>query len=242
MKRLFDMSVAAIGLLGSSPLLIPVLVLVWLQDFKSPFYVAKRVGRGGEIFKMVKVRSMVVRADRTGVDSTSADDKRITPIGKFVRRFKIDEITQLWNVLWGQMSLVGPRPNVQRDVDLYTERERELLSVRPGITDFSSIIFADEGEILKGHTDPDLRYNQIIRPWKSRLGIFYIRNRNFLLDMSLIGATVTAAVSRNAALKWVQLLLKKTGATDELIEVAARRTPLQPYPPPGASDIVTSRG
>lgn len=241
MKRLFDIIVASVGLLVASPLLVVVLVLVWLQDFKSPFYIAPRVGKNGKIFKMVKIRSMVVRADQTGVDSTSADDKRITLIGKFVRKFKIDEITQLWNVLWGQMSLVGPRPNVQRDVNLYTEKERELLSVRPGITDFSSIVFSDEGDILKGYPDPDLRYNQVIRPWKSRLGIFYIENNNFLLDGALIGATAAAAVSREKALSMVQFLLKKAGADDTLVEVAARQKPLQPYPPPGASTIVTSR-
>ena len=172
MKRIFDIVVALTGLLISSVIIVPVAVAVWLQDFKSPFYLGPRVARGGGMFKMVKLRSMVVKADKTGVDSTGASDPRITPIGRFIRAYKLDEITQLWNVLWGQMSLVGPRPQVKRDADLYTAEEARLLSVRPGITDFSSIVFADEGEILKDKSDPDLAYNQLIRPWKSRLGLF----------------------------------------------------------------------
>jgi len=172
LKRIFDIVVALTGLLISSVIIVPVAVAVWLQDFKSPFYLGPRVARGGGMFKMVKLRSMVVKADKTGVDSTGASDPRITPIGRFIRAYKLDEITQLWNVLWGEMSLVGPRPQVKRDADLYTAEEARLLSVRPGITDFSSIVFADEGEILKDKSDPDLAYNQLIRPWKSRLGLF----------------------------------------------------------------------
>ena len=145
--------------------------LVYRQDKESPFYMAPRVGRNNTIFKMAKLRSMVSNADKSGVDSTSANDSRITPIGHKIRKYKLDELTQLWNVFIGDMSLVGPRPNVQRDVDLYTKDEKNLLNVRPGITDFSSIVFSDEGDILKDKKDPDLSYNQLIRPWKSRLGL-----------------------------------------------------------------------
>ena len=129
---------------------------------------------------------MIVNADSSGVDSTSTDDNRITKVGSLIRQFKIDEIPQLINVLLGQMSFVGPRPNVRSDVDLYTKKEELLLTIKPGITDFSSIIFSDEGEILSGSKDPDLKYNQIIRPWKSRLGILYIQNASFLLDFKLL--------------------------------------------------------
>src|SRR5207247_4709716 len=102
-----------------------------------------------------------------------------------IRRYKLDELAQLWNVLKGDMSLVGPRPQVQRDVNLYTEEEYHLFDVKPGITDFSSIVFSDEGDILKGSSNPDLRYNQLIRPWKSRLGLFYARHHNFWIDLKL---------------------------------------------------------
>src|ERR1700730_9961923 len=142
MKRLFDIVGASCGLLIASPVLLIVMFLIWWEDKHSPFYVAARVGKDGRPFRMVKQRSMTVNADRTGVDSTAANDRRITPVGHFVRRFKLDELTQLWNVLFGDMSLVGPRPNVKREIDLYTSVERRLLQVKPGVTDISSILFS----------------------------------------------------------------------------------------------------
>ena len=242
LKRVFDICASFIGLLLSSPLLVPVLILVSVQDFHSPLYVAPRVGRGGKIFRMVKLRSMTVGADRSKVDSTSASDSRITPIGHFVRAYKLDELTQLWNVLKGDMSLVGPRPNVQRETGQYTQVERELLSVRPGITDIASIVFSDEGEILKDSTDPDLDYNQLIRPWKSRLGLLYVKNRSFLLDIRLILLTALTFVSREKARNGVQRLLDDLHADVLVKQVAERREKLQPFPPPGADEVVTSRG
>lgn len=242
LKRFVDIAIALIGLVLASVIIVPTAVAVWLQDFRSPFYMGPRVARGGGTFRMVKLRSMVVRADKTGVDSTGANDPRITPVGQFIRKYKLDEVTQLWNVLWGQMSLVGPRPQVKRDADLYTAEERRLLTVRPGITDFSSIVFADEGEILKSEPDPDLAYNQLIRPWKSRLGLFYIDNSSVLLDIRLIAITAGAIVSRTAALERVHALLRRRGAPEDLVEVALRRVALVPQPPPGSNRIVTSRG
>ena len=144
---------------------------------------------GGLLFRMVKLRSMVVGAAKTGVDSTGNDDVRITAVGRLIRKYKIDEVMQLWNVLLGDMSLVGPRPNVKAETDLYTKEERVLLSVKPGITDFSSIVFSDEGNILEGQEDPDLAYNQLIRPGKSRLGLFYISKASIALDIRLIWLT-----------------------------------------------------
>jgi lipopolysaccharide/colanic/teichoic acid biosynthesis glycosyltransferase len=120
MKRLLDITAAAIGLTLFSPLLLILSIAIWLQDYHSPFYIAPRTGRGEKPFRMIKFRSMVIRADKTGVDSTAGDDPRITSLGKFIRRFKLDEIPQLWNVLKGEMSLVGPRPNVERETVLYT--------------------------------------------------------------------------------------------------------------------------
>ena len=149
-KRLVDILASFFGLLITSPILLPVMFLIWKEDKKSPFYIAPRSGRNDMIFKMVKLRSMVVDADKSGVDSTSGNDMRITPIGHKIRRYKLDELIQLWNVLIGDMSLVGPRPNVKSETDLYTDIENGLLLVRPGITDFSSIVFSDEGEILEG--------------------------------------------------------------------------------------------
>ena len=241
MKRIFDFIASFWGLILASPLLLPVMYLVWRQDRHSPFYVAPRVGKGGALFEMMKLRSMVVNADKSGVDSTGVNDRRITRVGHFIRRYKLDELTQLWNVLKGDMSLVGPRPNVKRETDLYTAVEQTLLSVKPGITDFSSIVFADEGEILKDQPDPDIAYNQLIRPGKSLLGLFYIEHRSLILDIQLCWLTVLAIVSRQKALKSIVVVLQRLGADATLLELAAREKPLSPQPPPGGTKVVTSR-
>jgi lipopolysaccharide/colanic/teichoic acid biosynthesis glycosyltransferase len=139
------------------------------------------------------------------------------------------------------MSLVGPRPNVERDVRLYTEEEKHLLDVRPGITDLSSIVFSDEGDILAGSDDPDLRYNQVIRPWKSRLGLLYIENQSFILDIKIIILTAFAIISKPVALRGINKILKRIDADPELIKVALRQEELYPFPPPGSTEIVQSR-
>jgi lipopolysaccharide/colanic/teichoic acid biosynthesis glycosyltransferase len=242
MKRLLDILAAAIGLIVLSPLIIIVSILIWLQDYHSPFYIASRMGRGEKPFRMVKFRSMVIRADLSGVDSTAGDDPRITALGRFIRRFKLDEIPQLWNVLKGEMSLVGPRPNVERETVLYTRDEKRLLSVRPGITDLASIVFADEGDILEGSPDPDLKYNQVIRPWKSRLGLLYVDTRPRLAtDLRIILLTVRSALDRSAALAGVYSIASSLGADDQLLEIITRRQPLPAAAPPGASEIVQTR-
>jgi lipopolysaccharide/colanic/teichoic acid biosynthesis glycosyltransferase len=240
-KRVFDLVTSAFGLLAVSPVLLPAMFLVWLQDKHSPLYVARRVARDDGQFRLVKLRSMVVGADRTGVDSTSANDARITRVGHFIRRFKLDELTQLWNVLLGDMSMVGPRPNVKRETDLYTPAERRLLTVKPGVTDFASIVFSDEGDILKGQADPDIAYNQLIRPGKSLLGLFYVDHRSLWVDVRLCLLTAMAIVSRERAMAGVQRLLESLGANEELLRIATRNEALVPMPPPGSDVIVASR-
>ncbi len=240
LKRLFDIVVSACGLLVLWPFLLLFLLLIWLQDFCNPFYIAPRARSRGRTFNMIKLRSMVKNADKQGGASTAASDRRITWAGKLIRKTKFDEVPQLWNVLKGDMSLVGPRPQVMRDVsNFYTEEEYHLFDARPGITDFASLVFADEGDILKGSPNPDLKYNQIIRPWKSRLGLFYTLNKSVWVDLQLIVLTVLSAISRPKALGGVQRLLRKLGADPQLIEIAERSRPLQPFPPPGASEVET---
>ena len=241
MKRPIDFIVALLGLIALSPVLLIVSVLIWLQDRRSPFYVADRVGRDERFFRMVKFRSMAVNADKSGVDSTSSDDVRITAIGRLVRRTKLDELPQLWNVLRGQMSLVGPRPNVEREVRLYSTEEKRLLSIRPGITDLASIVFADEGEILHGQDDPDVAYNQLIRPGKNRLGLFYVENHTRAMDLQVVVLTVMNAISRRRALAGAAGAIQRRGADPGLVAIARREEPLQPTPPPGMDSIVTSR-
>lgn len=237
-KRLTDIVLSLIGLIFASPILLPVLILVWSHDKKSPFYVAPRVGKNGKIFNMIKLRSMVVNADKAGIDSTSNNDLRITPIGKKIRKYKLDELTQLWNVLIGDMSLVGPRPNVKTETDLYSDIEKELLLVKPGITDFSSIVFSDEGKILEDKKNPDLAYNQLIRPWKSRLGLIYINNRSLSLDIQIITYTIISLISKRKVLNLVCKKLEKLSVDKEIINISRRKSELYPYPPPGIKKIV----
>lgn len=238
MKRAFDFSVSLVAILVLSPLLAIIALAIWLEDRASPFYVGRRMARGGGTFKMVKFRSMVRNADQLGVNSTAATDRRITRVGRLLRAFKLDELPQLWNVLKGDMSLVGPRPQVETDAGMYTAEERRMLDVRPGITDLGSIVFADEGEILRGSEDPDLLYNQIIRPWKSRLALLYVDHRSFLTDLWIILLTAVGLVSRRTALRGVERILERWGADEMLRAVARRDRPLIPYPPPGALEIV----
>lgn len=241
MKRLMDIVISLTGLLIASPVLIIVSILVWIQDFRMPFYIPYRVGKNQKQFKMIKLRSMIINADASGVDSTGANDSRITSVGHLIRKFKLDELTQLWNVFRGDMSLVGPRPNVISETNLYTEIEKKLLDVRPGITDISSIVFSDEGDILSNHNDPDLAYNQLIRPWKSRLGIIYIDNQSFLLDIQLIFMTVVAIISKKKALSWISKKLVQLQVNENTIEVCKREADLLPHPPPGSEKIVEAR-
>lgn len=235
-KELLDRCVALAGLLMLSPLFAVLLFLVWRQDGRSPFYIADRTGRGGGTFRMVKIRSMVANADRLGATSTTGDDARITGVGQFIRRWKIDELSQLWNVLKGDMSLVGPRPQVMSDVATYTQRECDLLKVKPGITDFSSIVFADEGEILRDSDNPDLDYRRLIRPNKSQLGLFYVEHRSLTVDIRLIALTLLRIVAPVRALTATSQLLASLGAPDELVRVARRTTPLAPRAVPGMSE------
>ena len=241
MKRIFDIILSSVLLSIFGIPLILISILIWLQDYKSPLYLAPRVSMGGGIFTMIKLRTMVANADASKVDSTAADDMRITKVGKLVRKFKLDELAQLINVLNGSMSFVGPRPQVQRDVNLYTKEEEKILTGKPGITDFSSIVFSDEGDILQGFEDPDLAYNQIIRPWKSRLAIFYLNNQSILLDMKLIMLTVYSFVNKRKTLKIISNILESLKADIQLVNIVLRDNDLVPTPPPGSLTIVEER-
>jgi lipopolysaccharide/colanic/teichoic acid biosynthesis glycosyltransferase len=195
---LFDASAAAMGLLVLGPLMAVTAVLIRMNDGGPALFRARRVGLMGREFTMLKFRSMVVKAESSGASSTAADDPRMTSLGKWLRRYKIDEIPQLWNVLVGEMSLVGPRPQVPWAVERYSSEERLLLTVRPGITDPASLRFADEGDILRGHPDPDAAYFELIHPEKMRLSLAYVRNRTLFGDVKIIAATIGVAFGRRA--------------------------------------------
>ena len=240
-KRIFDITFSCLGLLLVIPLITPFIFLIWLQDFDNPLYIADRVGLNFKKFKIIKLRSMISKADKSKVDSTSANDPRITKVGSIIRKLKLDELTQLFNVFKGEMSFVGPRPNVERETNLYSNKEKELLKVKPGITDFASIVFSDESVILKDHQNPDIAYNQLIRPRKNFLALTYIKNKSIVLDLKIILLTIFAFVNKRKTLNLIVRILRSYETPEEIIEMARRNNKLTPMAPPGLKDIIYSR-
>jgi len=195
MKRLFDIVISFCGLLLISPLLAA--CAVWIA-FDSPgpvFYRGIRAGRLERPFRICKLRTMVLDAEQIGGAETPANDPRITRAGHFLRKYKLDELPQLLNVLKGEMSLVGPRPEVMEEVIRYRDEEKDLLLVRPGITDWASIKFRDEDEILRSSADPHRAYHELIRPEKVRLGLNYVQHRSFAIDLHILWLTLLAVVT-----------------------------------------------
>ena len=189
MIRLCDIVFSAIGLLLLSPLFLIVYILIRCESKGGGFYCQQRVGKDGRMFGLYKFRSMRTGSDKKGLITVGGHDSRITRMGYFIRKYKIDELPQLWNVLKGDMSLVGPRPEVKKYVDLYTEEQRRVLSVRPGITDYASIEYVDENEILGKADDPDRVYVEEIMPAKIKLNMRYIENRSLNEYFKIIGLT-----------------------------------------------------
>lgn len=189
MKRLFDFVISLATLAVIWPLLL--LLGVWIKlDSRGPvFYRGERAGRFGKPFRIWKLRTMVENADKIGGAETPADDFRITRAGAFLRSYKLDELPQFINVLVGDMSLVGPRPEVMEEVSRYTPEEQQLLNVQPGITDWASIKFRHEGEILRGSEDPHRAYHEKIRPEKVRLGLRYVQEKSLLNDIRILCRT-----------------------------------------------------
>lgn len=191
LKRLFDIVASLFGLIVLSPLLF--FCVLWIRyDSKGPiFFRQERVGLYGKVFQIHKFRTMVIDAENHGLAITVGDDQRITNSGQFLRHYKIDELAQLIDVLEGKMSLVGPRPEVQKYVEFYPVDVREIvLSVRPGITDLASIKYRSESEILAKADDPERAYIEEVLPEKLRYYVDYVRNRSFLGDIQIILKTI----------------------------------------------------
>lgn len=189
-KRLFDIIFSIIGLAAASPIILIFSILIKLDSKGTIFYKAKRTGKGGKIFTMYKFRSMAVDADKTGGPSTSADDPRMTKIGKIIRKHKIDELPQFINILKGDMSFVGPRPEVLSEVDTYSREEKDIiLSIKPGLTDLASLADLHEEEVLRGAADPHQVYREKIKPQKIKLQIEYVKTRTFLKDIEILYKT-----------------------------------------------------
>lgn len=190
MKRLLDIFFSLTGLVLLSPLFIIVCVLIMIESPGGPFYRQERIGKNGRSFRLLKFRSMRIGSDKKGLITVGGHDPRITRMGYFIRKYKIDELPQLLNVLKGDMSLVGPRPEVRKYVDMYTEEQRRVLNVRPGITDYASIEYSDENTILGMADDPDKVYIEQIMPDKIKLNMRYIENNTLKEYFKIIFLTL----------------------------------------------------
>jgi lipopolysaccharide/colanic/teichoic acid biosynthesis glycosyltransferase len=191
MKRILDFVVTALGLIVASPLLLLLCLLIKLSDDGPIFYRAQRIGKGGVPFSAYKFRTMVVDADKLGPAVTASGDSRVTPIGAFLRRTKLDELPQLLNVLSGEMSLVGPRPEDSRYVALYTPVQRQILAFVPGITSAASLAYRHEEQMLTG-ADWETVYQQQVMPEKIAIDLAYMASANVITDLKLIFQTIFA--------------------------------------------------
>lgn len=190
MKRLFDIVMSFIGLVLLSPIFL--VIAIWIKlDSKGPvFYKQTRVGKDSKDFKIFKFRSMRQGSDKHGLITVGGHDPRVTNCGYYIRKYKLDEFPQLINVFLGDMSIVGPRPEVRKYVDLYTEEQLKVLSVRPGITDIASIKYRNENELLEKAEDADKMYIEIIMPDKLKYNLEYINKKSFIYDIRLIFETL----------------------------------------------------
>lgn len=191
MIRIFDVILSFVGLLILSPFLLIVYLLIRLESKGGGFYTQTRIGKAGKPFQLYKFRSMRIGSDKKGLITVGEKDSRITKMGYFVRRYKIDELPQLWNVLKGDMSLVGPRPEVKKYTDMYNDEQKKVLSIKPGITDWASIKYVDENRILGEAENPDETYVKVIMPSKIALNMIYINNHTLKEYFKIIFATLS---------------------------------------------------
>ena len=190
MKRLFDIIFAIFGIVILSPLFIIIILWIAVSSGLPAFYKQIRVGKNNRNFRLLKFRTMYRNAEKQGLLTTGTRDKRITPEGKFLRKYKLDELPQLFNILAGEMSFVGPRPEVRRYVDLYTPEQLKVLEVKPGLTDYASLAYFNENEILENKSNPEEAYIHEIMPEKLTLNLQYIQERSLLNDLKIIGKTL----------------------------------------------------
>jgi lipopolysaccharide/colanic/teichoic acid biosynthesis glycosyltransferase len=191
-KRILDVTLSALLLLAFFPLLLLISIVAKISSPGSIFYLQDRVGQGGRVFKIIKFRSMVVGADRKGPGITCTGDARVTWIGRILRHLKLDELPQLWNVLKGDMSLVGPRPELPVYVASYNQRQRAVLSVRPGITDAASIAYRWEERLLSESPEPETFYRELVLPQKLDLNLSYITTMSLGYDLRLLLRTASS--------------------------------------------------
>lgn len=193
-KRIFDIICSSLGLIVLSPMLIIVTILIKKGSEGPVFFKQIRVGENEKEFLILKFRTMVVDAEKLGKQITIGNDSRITKIGIFLRKYKLDELPQLINVFKGEMSLVGPRPEVPRYVNLYTEEQRKVLKIKPGITDLASLRYKDENELLGDKQDPEAFYINTVMPDKLSLNLEYMKKNNIIFDIYIIIKTIVKCI------------------------------------------------
>jgi lipopolysaccharide/colanic/teichoic acid biosynthesis glycosyltransferase len=196
LKRSLDIALAVAGLLLLAPALLFLAIAIRLSSPGPMFYRGVRVGVNGKLFRIVKFRTMVMNAEALGGSCTSTNDLRITPIGRWLRKYKLDELPQIFNVLKGNMSFVGPRPEVKEYTDLFNEEEKQILSLRPGITDWATLSNSDEEAILASSANPEQTYLEEIRPQKIKLQLRYVRERTLIVDFRIISVTAILVLRR----------------------------------------------
>ena len=191
-KRFFDIIASFLGLILLSPLFIFIAILIKIDSKGSVFYIQERVGKDGRIFPLIKFRTMKTYSDSKGMLTIGKRDPRVTNSGYYLRKYKLDELPQLINVLKGDMSIVGPRPEVKKYVDMYDKRQRKVLSVPPGISDFASIEYRNENELLSQSQNPEELYITHVMPAKLELNLKYIEEKSFKTDLKIIFSTIKA--------------------------------------------------
>ncbi|KAB7530502.1 sugar transferase [Flagellimonas olearia] len=195
MKRILDIFLSSVGIVLTSPILLLSSVLIKLSSKGPIIYKQKRVGRYNNDFNIFKFRTMYLNSDKKGLITVGDRDPRVTSVGYYLRKLKIDELPQLFNVLLGQMSMVGPRPEVRKYVDLYSPEDLKVLNVKPGITDYASILFRNENELLKDAPDPHKKYIEEIMPKKLSLNKEYISQQSFVTDLKIICLTMKSILN-----------------------------------------------
>ncbi len=196
MKRAFDIFISAVTLVVLSPIFLIIALAILITMGWPIFFRQTRIGKDSKAFKIIKFRTMIKRADKQGLPITTGQDPRVTPSGRILRKTKLDELPQFLNVFWGQMSLVGPRPEVPRYVRMYSRKQMRVLSVKPGLTDPAAIAYRDEETILAGYDDPEKAYIEHIMPDKLKLNLSYIEKASFTGDLALLFRTFTKLFDR----------------------------------------------
>lgn len=194
-KRLFDILFSVLVLLIITPILVFISILIKIGSKGPVFFRQVRIGKGGKEFKIFKFRTMVLAAEKNGLLTIGGRDPRVTSIGYYLRKFKLDELPQFLNVFLGDMSIVGPRPEVKKYVEMYTQEQRKVLSVRPGITDYASILYKNENDVLATYPNPEKAYIEIVMPHKLKINLDYLANQSFWMDLKIIALTAKGVIS-----------------------------------------------